>query len=501
MNRRTWWTGGPGAWATVAALALGVGACSRHSALPAGTPEQPVGEWRVAVANVPTQPRVGENVLRVRVRDAAARPMRGSVDVVVRMPAMGAMAAMESRGQVAPVGDGQWRASYGLAMNGEWDLTLKIRPESGREAEARYRISTTLGGVTYVDGTSPTAVTGAAVPSARDTASGSVIIDDARRQQLGIRTAAVQVRPLGATVRVAGRVAYDESRQAEVTLKFSGFVRDLDARVTGQPVRKGEVLFTTYSPELWAAQQEALEARRAAADDRAHPELGVSSAELARAAYQRLELWDLAPSDIDAMLRTGRPRAAFPVRSPTSGIVSGKNVVTGSAFSAGQVLFRIAPLDPVWIVASVPQSQLALVRLAGLATLRDPYSGARPRTGRVAFISPALDSTTRSVEVRVTVPNPTGALKPGTFVDVELTAPPEARLAIPRSAVLSMGARQIVFVDLGEGRLSPRDVRLGLESGPYVEVLGGLRAGDRIVTSGNFLVGADAQLRSAAGGS
>ncbi|HET7224536.1 MAG TPA: efflux RND transporter periplasmic adaptor subunit [Candidatus Eisenbacteria bacterium] len=494
MTRATWVSR-----ATAVALVFSgiVAGCGPRASLPSGTPVERAGVWRVSAANAPPRARVGDNTLTIAVRDSAGRPMRGTVEAIVSMPAMGAMPYMENRGKVRAAGPGAWQARYGLPMNGEWDVTVRLHPDAGPDAEARYRLSTMVDGLAFGGGT-PAAGASVATAAVGDS-SGVIALDAARRQQLGIRTDLVQLRPLGATIRVPGRVAYDESGQSEVALKFGGFVRELVAQVTGQPVARGQVLLTAWSPELWAAQQEALEAARAAAGDRASSALGGASSDLARAARERLLLWDLAPGDVDAMLRSGRPLAAFPVRAPAGGVVTEKNVVAGSAFQAGQVLFRIARVNPVWVIASVPQSDLSRVRLGMGATLRDPYAGTAGTRGRVAFVSPAVDSMTRTGEVRITVANPGGALRPGTFLDVTLASPPVPRLTVPESAVLPTGERQVVFVDLGDGRLAPRDVTIGVKADGWDEVLSGLKAGDRVVTSGNFLIGAESQLRSATG--
>ena len=322
------------------------------------------------------------------------------------------------------------------------------------------------------------------------------MIEAARRQSLGIRTDTVRVRDLSATLRVPGRVAYDEAHQAEVSLKFQGWVRQLSANVTGQPVRRGQVLFTVYSPELWSAQQEYLEAVRAAQADQGNSALSGSSSDLAQSARERLSLWDLSPADIDAIARAGRPIEAVPIRSPVSGVVTEKGVVEGSAFQAGQVLFRIARLDPIWVIASVSEQDAALIHRGMEAILRDPYRDTVVRHGQVAFIYPSLDSVTRTADVRVTTHNADGRLRPGTFVDVELVTSRQKRLRVPESAVLPTGERHVVFVDVGGGSLVPREVRLGARANGYYEVLGGLREGEVVVTSGNFLVAAESKLRT-----
>jgi len=481
-------------WAAAGALSLS--GCGPKASMPPGTPVQQVGVWRMAVANSPDPAHVGSNTLVIGARDSLGGPMRGNVEALVSMPAMGAMPRMESRGIVTPAGGGTWRAKYGLPMNGEWEVTIRLLPASGPPADAQYRISTSVTGASFSGGTAANAPT-TSPQSIAVSSTGEITLDPGRRQALGIRTTPARVLELSASVRVPGRVAYEEEHRADVTMKFGGYVRELYANVTGGPVRKGQVLFTVYSPELWSAQQEYIETLRAADADRSHPGLGSSSADLARAARERLELWDLSPADLDEIAHTGAPRAAFPMRSPVSGVVTEKSVVAGSAFQSGQVLFRIAQLDPIWVIASVPQGDLGQMRVGMGATISDPYASSVARHGRVDFVYPAIDSLTRTGQVRITVANPGRLLQPGTFVDVDLSTPPIRRLAIPESAVLPTGERNVVFVDLGGGRLVPRDVTLGRHANGFREVIGGLNEGDSVVTSGNFLIGAESTLRSA----
>lgn len=491
-------------WSAVAAACIAawaIAGCERGGALPANVKSHGVGAWQVGAANTPDPAKVGDNTITVVARDSSGTPMRGSIEVIVSMPQMGAMPYMESRGQVTPAGPGVFRATYGLAMAGDWDVAVRLRPESGPPAEAFYRLSTSMRGLAFASGTPPAGAASGSTPSVTtgmDTASGAVTIDAARRQSLGIRTGKVEVRALSGVLRVPGRVAYDETHQAEVSPRFGGWVRRLNANATGQPVRRGDILLLVYSPELWSAQQEYLEATRAAQEDQGKVSLGSTSAELARAARERLALWDLSSADIDAITKAGRPLEAFPIRSPVSGVVTEKNVVQGSPFQAGQVLFRIARLDPVWIIASIPQQDAGFVRSGMTATIRDPYQSAAERRGRVSFVYPSLDSMTRTAEVRIETRNPDGRLQPGTFVDVELVTASLQRLAVPESAVLPTGERHVVFVDLGDGRLAPREVQVGARAGGYYEVLAGLSAGEVVVTSGNFLVAAESKLRSAA---
>jgi len=473
----------------VAALAATVGCGGRGP----NARSQTVGAYQISVANRPARPIVGDNTLVIGVRDAAGRPVAGaSVEVMASMPAMGAMPRMESRGEVKEVGPGRYESRYGLAMNGDWTVELKMSAPGAAVAFATYRVSTSSGDIQFESGTpapggraasEPTPPGNAAVPGAAD----AIVIDATRRQEIGLRTEAIGKRRLKTTIRAAGKVAYDETRRTEIALKFSGWVRKIHVDYTGKLVQAGEPLLSVYSPELLTAQQELLEALRGA------------DSSMAAAARQRLLLWDIAPSRIDAIVRSGVAQEVVPIAAPMSGVVVEKNLVSGSAFTAGQTLYKIAPVNPIWVVASVYQYELDLVREGMAGTIETPFLGDASRRGRVSYINPYLDPETRTGEVRLEVANPAGDLKPGMFVDVLLERDLGERLAVPEGAVLFEGDRRMVFVDLGEGRLVPREIQLGAKAGGLYEVRDGLRAGDVVVTSGNFLLSAESRLRSAGG--
>ncbi|MBI4346069.1 MAG: FixH family protein [Elusimicrobia bacterium] len=453
---------------------------------------------------------MGDNRLRITLRDQAGAPVRGAdVEIIVAMPAMGAMPRMESRGVLREPEPGIYEAKYGLAMAGEWDVDIAIRARDGATARAAYRLSTSLKEIAFAGGTPPAGGEGAGGTGAGDAsaptgtrgagtdAPGAVLIDPARRQAIGVKTAPVDLRDLAATIRAAGRVAYDETRRAEVSLKFSGWVRDISVDYTGKPVSAGDVLFTAYSPELVSTQQEYLTALGKGASPSDTTTIP-GSPELAQAARQRLLLWDIPASQIDAIARSGKPAEALPIVAPVSGVVLEKSVVRGSAFTAGQTLYKIAPTHPVWVMANVYPYELPLVRTGMVATILTPFLPERSRRGRVAYINPYLDPDTRTAQVRIEVPNLRGDLRPDMFLDVAMESSLGKRLAVPENAVLYVGDRKIVFVDLGDGRLAPRDLTLGAKAGDYYEVVGGLAKGEVVVTSGNFLVAAESRLKSAA---
>jgi Cu(I)/Ag(I) efflux system membrane fusion protein len=326
--------------------------------------------------------------------------------------------------------------------------------------------------------------------------SGEVRIDTERRQRVGIRSGRVVRGPFELSLRAVGRVTADETALVDVSVKTRGWITRLDVASLGAPVRKGETLFAFYSPELLAAQQELLQALRSqsaasggSAPERADP--------LVRAARRRLALWNIADADVAALIRRGEPQDALPVRSPASGYVIEKDVVEGAAVEPGARLFRIAPLDHVWIETAIQEADLQLVSVGQSARVSLPSLPGVSLVGSVGYVYPTLDADTRTGRIRIVLPNPEGSLLPDMYANVELRVDRGEKLLVPASAVLYAGPRRIVFVDLGEGRLAPREVEIGAGNGEVYEVLSGLEEGETIVTSGNFLVAAESRLASA----
>lgn len=321
--------------------------------------------------------------------------------------------------------------------------------------------------------------------------SGEVHVDDAARKAIGLRTGKVVLAPLQVAVRALGTVSADESKLVDVTLRVKGYVQDLKVAETGQPVRKGQLLFTLYSPEVFAAEQEYLLALHSSSAD--------TRSGVAAAAEQKLRLWDVSPSVISAIARSGKPLENVPFYSPASGFVLQKDVVQGAAVEPGQRLYRIAPLDEVWVDAEVFEGDLPHVQVGQPATVTLPYLPGKTFTGSVAYVYPTLQGATRTGHVRVVLQNPGLLLKPEMYANVTIEHDEGARLQVPASAVIYTGPRRIVFVDAGGGRLVPHEVTLGARGTDSYEVLSGLKDGDTVVTSGNFLVAAESRLESAAG--
>ena len=325
---------------------------------------------------------------------------------------------------------------------------------------------------------------------------GIITLNTERRQAIGIRTAAVERRPVSIHTRAVGKVVYDETRLAQVTVKYRGWVGELRADATGVRVRKGEPLFTLYSPELYSAQEElftAIGSQRAARDTSAPDRADY----LVEAARQRLRLWDIEDPQIEDILARGEPQQYLPIFSHVDGYVIEKSIFQGAAVEAGQVLYRVAGLDRIWIDAEVYESELPLIALGQEAEVTLPYLPGRKFQGSVSFIYPYLADETRTGRVRVELPNRGLELKPDMYANVELVSERGERLVVPEEAVLYTGPRRLVFLDLGEGRLRPQEIEVGVKSGDFYEVLAGLEEGDLVVTSGNFLVAAESRLKSA----
>ena len=325
---------------------------------------------------------------------------------------------------------------------------------------------------------------------------GAVRLTASQLTTFGVTFGTVEQRTLSTDVRTVGTVMMDESRVASVTPKINGFVERLYVNTTGQPVRRGQPLADVYSPDLLAAQEELLLARRLdrTVGQSAVPGVPSSSGELLAAARRRLRLWDVSESQIDEVLRTGRARRTVTLYSPVSGVVTEKKVVVGQAVQAGMELYTLADLSEVWIDVQVRETEAANVRAGTGADVEFATYPGRTYKGRVTFIYPTIAEQTRSVRARVSVANAEGQLKPGMYATVRLSSPTRSALTVPRAAVVQTGERAVVFVDQGKGELRPVDVETGASAGEYVEILAGLEPGQRVVTSAQFLLDSESNL-------
>jgi membrane fusion protein, copper/silver efflux system len=330
--------------------------------------------------------------------------------------------------------------------------------------------------------------------------SGSVKVSLAKVQRLGVRTEQVKLRELIRTVRAAGTVQPDERRLTIVTTKFDGFIEKLLVNATGQSVQSGQPLMHIYAPELVAAQQEYLLARQSLHDmNGAGSDVRASAGQLANAALQRLKNWDISQDQIRRLERDASVTRTLTLFAPTKGVVMQKTAIEGMRFMAGDPLFEIADLSTVWVIATVFEQDLAAIREGAKTSISIAAYPGEAFTGTVAFIYPDVDRDTRTVKVRIEVPNPDGRLKIDMYANVELTSLVSAGAVatVPTSAVLNSGTRQAVLVVHGEDRFEPREVKLGAQAGGFYEIRSGLQDGEMVVTSANFLIDAESNLKAA----
>ena len=346
------------------------------------------------------------------------------------------------------------------------------------------------------------------VPLANDAGGGAdtpaaarapVTLDAGRRRLLGISSVELQPRALAQPIRTVGRVVADERRLHHVHTKFEAYVEHLHVDFTGKFVKKGEPLLSLYAPELVATQEEYLLAWRAQEQlaSSGIPAVSRGGVDLLDAARQRLLLWDIRPADIEALQRTGRVTRTLDLHAEIGGYVVQKNVVHGMRVMPADTLFDIADLSHLWVLADVYESDLPAVRLGMPAELSVPYLPERSWRGPVTYIAPTVDEKTRTIKVRVEIDNQGDTLKPDMFADVVLLGGAGTGLVVPDDAVIRGGDRDVVFIDHGDGRYEPREVRLGPKVEGGLRVLAGLEPGMRVVTAANFLLDSESSLRAA----
>lgn len=329
---------------------------------------------------------------------------------------------------------------------------------------------------------------------------GTVRIPPERQQLIGVKFATVTAEGDGRTIRTVGKVAIDETRIAHVHPRFEGWIEQVHVNFTGQVVRRGQTMITIYSPEMLASQQELLLARKARDLMSSNPLQSAASHgdSLFAAARQRLQLWGLTDTQIDRVLETGEPIRSIALPAPASGFVMVRNAFPNQKVTPDTDLYTIADLSRVWVVADVYEADVSSIKIGQTASVQVPYStSGAPLSAKVTYIQPEVDPTTRTIKVRLELPNPGTRLKPDMFVNAEFGVPGVERLTVPTDAVLDAGDRQTVFVDRGNGYLEPRQVKVGERLGDRITITSGLTAGERVVASGTFLVDSESQLRSA----
>ncbi len=322
-----------------------------------------------------------------------------------------------------------------------------------------------------------------------------------RVQLIGMRSVAASRQTLASSIRAVGFVAANESSLVSVNTRFSGWVEQLHVGQTGQLVQQGEVLASLYSPEMLNAQQVFLNAIKWT--DRkpgGSAQAPAIANDLERDARLRLELLGVAPQDVDAIAEAGQPQRAMNVRSPVRGYVARKSVVRGLYVQSGTELFQLADLSTVWVLVDVYEAEIPRVKVGQQATFELKSYPGRKFVGKVQFIYPALNTGSRTLQARVELRNPGLELRPGMFGDVTLDLGAAEAVVIPQEALIDTGEHRYVFVDRGGGRYEPRPVEAGWSGEGRVAILSGLAAGEKVVTTANFLLDSESRLRAAVEG-
>lgn len=451
-----------------------ISGCSSSNPVPLD--EFKSGFLTIQISMQPDPPKLNGNLLFIRIQDSENKAaLQTEVSASFAMPAMAAMAAMNVAPTISDLGNGLYKAEFDLPVDGPWTLNIKITTGSKR-IQRSYSLTAGRKGLVKLSQDDSTK---------ESPTEGVITVKEARRQLIGVRIGTVEKKPMVLTVRTFANVTYDERQLNDVVLRIKGWIHHLDANFTGKQVQKGDQLFTLYSPDLYATQLEYLRA------------LQTKNENVVGKIRERLRLWGVSDAQIELITKEQKSLEYMPILARANGYIVEKNVIEGDFVEPGQKLFRIADLNQVWVEAEVYQSDLSQIQLGERVLVTLPYLPGKTYEGKVSFIYPFLSGNARIGKVRIELPNPDLELLPDMYANVELNIQLGDRLRVPQSAVMYTGSRRIVFLDLGQGRLKPQEIVVGLRDRDYFEVLSGLNEGDKVVTSGNFLIASESQLRSA----
>jgi membrane fusion protein, copper/silver efflux system len=327
-----------------------------------------------------------------------------------------------------------------------------------------------------------------------------ITLSPEKRQMIGVRYSTVEKRNISLPIRAVATLEHDETRVTKIAPRFSGWVQDITVNFTGQEVEKGQPLLTVYSPDLLSAQNEYLIASQRLRELKDTDPQYSSAQRLHDSARRKLTLWQIADQEIAAIDKTGKPLDAVTLRSPVTGHVTVKNAITGKAFGAGETLYEIDDLSRLWLRAYIYEQDIPLVKLGQKALITLPYLGNKTYESTVSYFYPHVEQQTRRAEIRLELDNPHHELRPQMWANVELEASYGQTLAVPASAVIDTGERYIAFVQAPDDRLDPREVKIGVQTDDYWQVLDGLNEGEKVVTRALFLIDSESQLKSAIAG-
>lgn len=331
---------------------------------------------------------------------------------------------------------------------------------------------------------------------------GAFNISPTQQQLIGVQYGEVAYKTVNKTIRTVGKLAYDETKITHVHTKTDGWIEDVYVDFTGKQVKKGDPLFSVYSPDLLASQQEFLIASRSRKElgESQFREAALGSQSLYQASRRRLELWDISDEQINEIEKSGKSVKNLTVYAPIDGFILTRNAYPKQRIMPDTDLYTIADLSNIWVIADVYEYEVADVKLGQETIVSLSYFPGRVFRGKINYIYPQIDTTTRTLKVRIEIANPTYELKPDMFANVELKINYGRKLIVPQEAVLDSGSEQNVFVALGNGYFEPRKIQLGAKVDNNFIVLTGLKSGEKVVTSANFLIDSESRLKSAVSG-
>jgi RND family efflux transporter MFP subunit len=326
-------------------------------------------------------------------------------------------------------------------------------------------------------------------------------ITQERLQMMGVTTQKARVMSLDQSIRTVGIITADETRISHIHTKFEGYIEQIFVNYVGQQVSKGQPVFSFYSPDMVATQKEYILALKARDQwEKSETRMQLTGVDLVEAARQRLELWDISPDQIARIEKTREPIRDFVVYSPVNGIVSAKTAFQGNRVMPADTLYDITDLSSVWVLADLYEINVPFVKIGDPATISLSYDPGRIFKGRISFINPSVDEKSRTIKVRVELKNPSGSLKPDMYVDVVFGGQLGQGVAVPDSAVMGTGEREMVFVAKGDGLFEPREVKTGVKVRGFYQITKGVKAGEEVVTGANFLLDSESKLKAAISG-
>ena len=330
---------------------------------------------------------------------------------------------------------------------------------------------------------------------------GSVFVSPERQQISGVRFGLVSVQNMEKVIQTVGKLEFDEKKITTVSPKIGGWIEDLYVDYTGKLVRKGQPLLSIYSPDLVSAQEEFLLALRIkkSYEAQSSPEFSTQGERLLQSARKRLLLWDVTPKQVENLEKSGEIKRSLTLYSQVDGFVMEKMVFKGMGVMPGAALYKIGDLSSIWVMADIYEYELPFIQVGQRASISLSYYPGESFEGTATYIYPAVDSKSRTGRVRFDLPNPEFRLKPEMWASVEINIPLGRKLVVPEDAVVDTGTMQMAFVDRGQGYFEPRHIQVGSRVKGYCEVLSGLREGETVVTSANFLIDSETQLKSAGG--